>query len=160
MADDARLFAHLRGRWDELFRLTTVEQGMLALGQRSDDARCLRIGDQLLRHPDIHPNVERWGARTFILTEGEKLLGRYLVHRAADDQGREPVSIVAQALDWTAGQVLRGLSVLEHLDLLTWLVQGQDIAYTLAPNWKDLAGPLGFTFHTVHLESGERFNVP
>ena len=56
-------------------RLTTLEQGTAALGQPRDAARRLRLGGYLLTHQDPHPAVAQWGARTFLLTEDEKLRG-------------------------------------------------------------------------------------
>jgi hypothetical protein len=73
---DRRLIDHLRGRWDVLFRLTTLAQGAEAIGQDLSNERRLRVGEWLLSHPDVHPNVQRWGARTFVLTEQEKLAAR------------------------------------------------------------------------------------
>ena len=75
-ADDRLLLDHLRGRWDELFRLTTLDQGAAALGQAMPLGRRLRLGEWLLANPEAHPNVRRWGARTFVLTEEEKLAAR------------------------------------------------------------------------------------
>lgn len=95
--EDERLLAHLGGRWGELFRLTTLEQGMLALGQEPERARRLRLGDELLARPGLHPTVERWGARTFILTEDEKLLGRELARRAVDGRSRITLAEAAAA---------------------------------------------------------------
>ena len=76
-AEDGRLLDHLHRRWDELFRLTTLSQGAAALGQPIDDDRRARLGEWLLAHPETHPNVRRWGARTFVLTEAEKLAARF-----------------------------------------------------------------------------------
>jgi hypothetical protein len=159
-AEERRVLAYLQSQWDRLFRLTTIAQGMAALGLPADDERRLRLGDHLLAHPAAHPVVARWGARTLILTEDEKLLGRYLAQRAAAGAGRVPAAGAAAAIGRTVPEVTRGLTVLQHVGLIDWRLANDTIAYTLAPDWQERAGPLAFTFHTVTLQSGERFNVP
>jgi len=154
------VLTYLRTRWDQLFHLTTVAQALAALGRTEDDASRLRVGDYLLAHPAVHPVVARWGARTLILTEDEKLLGRYLAHQAANGRGQVPVAAAVAAIQRAPAEVARGLAVLRHVGLIDYQPVGHAIAYTLAPNWRELAGPLGFTFHTVTLQSSERFNVP
>jgi hypothetical protein len=157
---ERRVLAYLRSRWDQLFRLTTVAQAMAALGLPEDDASRLRVGDYLLAHPGVHPVVPRWGARTLILTEDEKLLCRYLAHHAASGRGQVPVAAAAAAIQRAPAEVARGLAVLRHVGLIDVRRVGEAIAYTLAWNWRELAGPLGFAFHTVTLQTGEQFNVP
>lgn len=159
-AEDVRLLAHLQERWGELFRLTTLEQGMRALGQAPAHARRLRLGDALLADPNIHPSVERWGARTFILTEDEKLLGRHLARLAEEGRRQVGLSEAAAALDASAADVRRGLRTLALVRLLAYEVQDGVIAFWFVDEWRALAGPLGFAFHTVQREGGERFNVP
>lgn len=158
--DEARLLAHLQQRWGELFRLTTLDQGMLALGQAPDHARRVRLGDELLAQPSLHPTVERWGARTVILTEGEKLLGRHLAQLA--EEGRDEVGLVdaAATLEASVDDVERGLRTLAHLDLLTYRAHDGVASFSFRDGWRTLLGPLGFAFHTVQREGGERFNVP
>src|SRR5206468_4166703 len=86
--DDARVLRYLRGCWKRLFRLTTVAQAMVALDLPPDPEQRLRIGDHLLAHPELHPTLGRWGARTFILTDDEKRLGRYLALHPRGVAGR------------------------------------------------------------------------
>ncbi len=157
---DKQLLAYLRQQWDEPLRLTTLEQGMIALGQALDNAHRLRVGDYLLTHANVHPAVQRWGARTLILTEDEKLLGRYLVQRASNERGELSLADVTSALGRSATQAENGLAALRHVGLLDWRRVNGAIGYTLIPNWRELVGPLGFTFHTVQRANGERFNVP
>jgi hypothetical protein len=137
-----------------------MEQAMLACGQATNVTRRRRLGDYLLAHPELHPALERWGARTFILTEDEKLLGRYLVQHAVDGRGQTTRAAAAAAIGGSEMQVERGLALLEHLGLVeTSRARGAIVSF-IAPNWPELMGPLAFTFHTVQRDSGERFNVP
>ncbi len=152
--------SHLQERWNALFRLTTIKQAMDALGLPKDDALRLAIGDILRTQPNVHPAVERWGPLAFILTEDKKRLARFLVQRAVDRRGKLAPAVVAQAIGWSEPDVAHGLNVLRQVGLLDWRGAGDAIAYSVAVDWQQRAGPLGFTFHTVQLEDGERFNVP
>jgi hypothetical protein len=159
-AKDDHLLTYLRGQWEQPLRLTTLEQGMLACGQATDVTRRRRLGEYLLAHPEIHPAVERWGARTLILTEDEKLLGRHLVQHAVDGRGQTTRAAAAASTSRSGTRVERGLELLEHLGLVETHRTGGAIAYVVAPNWTELMGPLAFTFHTVQRGGRERFNVP
>ncbi len=152
--------SHLRERWNELFRLTTIEQAMGALRLPDDDTLRLAVGDVLRTQADVHPAVDRWGALAFILTEDEKLLARFLVQHAVDTPGTLAPAAVTEATGRSEPDVAHGLNVLRQVGLLDWRKDGDAIAYTIAVDWQQWAGPLGFTFHTVQLEHGERFNVP
>src|SRR5215831_14968821 len=141
-AEDDLVLAYLRGQWEQPLRLTTLEQGMLACRQATDGARRQRLGDHLLAHPEIHPAVERWGARAFILTEDEKLLGRHLVRHAGGGRGRTPIAAVAAAIGGSETQEGRGLGLLKHLGLVETRRTRGAIIYAFAPNWTELMGPL------------------
>ena len=157
---DWAVLGYLRTQWDALFRLTTIAQAMAALGQQPDDARRLRLGDYLLAHPAVHPAVARWGACTFVLTEDEKLLGSYCVQVGAEGQVGISASNAALLLARPYAEVARGFGVLWDLGLLRGGPADNAGGYRLIPDWRARLGPLAFTFHTVLLQSGERFNVP
>jgi hypothetical protein len=70
------------------------------------------------------------------------------------------VAAAAAAIQCTPAAVARGLGALQRVGLIDARLVGDTIVYTLASNWRTVAGPLGFAFHTVTLQSGERFNVP
>lgn len=152
--------SHLRQRWDQLFRLTTVEQAMAALGLPQNDDLRLAVGDRLRAQPDAHPAVERWGAIAFILTEPEKLLARCLAQHGTDPASRIAIAAIARVIHRGEAEIERGLAVLRHVELLDWSRSGDSIVYTLTPDWQQRSGPLEFTYHTVKLAGGERFNVP
>lgn len=159
-AEDVRLLARLQEHWGKLFRLTMLEQGMRALGQAPAHARRLRLGDALLADPSLHPSVERWGVRTVILAEDEKLLGRHLARLAEEGWGQVGLADAAAALDASAADVRRTLRTLAHLGLLSYRERDGLAAFTLSEGWPARLGPLGFAFLTEQRADGERFNVP
>src|SRR5688500_5626144 len=99
------IVSHLRERWDHLFRLTTVEQAMAALGLPPDDNLRLAVGDRLRAQPDIHQALVRWGPLTFILTEQEKLLARRLVRQGTQPGSRVSRAAIAGALHRSAAEI-------------------------------------------------------
>jgi hypothetical protein len=157
-ADAQVVIDYLRRQWDRPLRLTTVAMGLEATGRgRGSDLR-LRIADNLAANPDLHPVVKRWGVATLVLDEDEKLLGRRLVQLGS---GR---TVSAAQLSADVGiavdQLDHALTTLQHLQLISWQSHGEWLSYLMQPDYSQRLGPLGFNFHGVRLESGERFNVP
>ncbi|GAC1543890.1 MAG: hypothetical protein NVS2B7_17890 [Herpetosiphon sp.] len=164
MRDDqahiARIVVYLHADWAQLFRLTTIAQAMQSLGMCEDTSLRLRVGAYLAQQTPLHSPVARWGICTFILTEDEKLLGRYLTDRANGLAGAIAVRELAQALGCSSAVVLQSLTVLGTLKLVTWQLHAGLIDYALVPEWETVLGPLGWMFHTVQTATGNRFNVP
>jgi hypothetical protein len=159
--EDAAVLAYLSRQWEDALRLTTIQQAREALGLPCDRARRLELGEFLRRHEDSHLAMKRWGALAFALTEDEKLLARYLEWQARDRHGRVPLSAGATALGESESVVVAALESLERLHVLaSGRVDLQEIVYEFAADHRTLAGPLGWTYHTVTLANGERFNVP
>ncbi len=154
--EEKRVVAFLLEQWERPFRITTIQQALDALGLSHHPETRLRVGSYLAAHPGIHPKVERWGAVPFILTEDEKLLARAIWHDWRRSGTRRPVEELARLLGRPVHRVEAGLRVLGEVGLLR-LHPG---TYSVAGDLEERAGGLGFNFHTVVLESGERFNVP
>lgn len=149
---------YLRTQWDRPLRLTTVAMGLEArgLGERQDLR--LQVADYLAAHPELHPVVKRWGVPTLILEEDEKLLGRRLVQLGPG--GTTSAAQLSADIGIAADQLGRALNTLQHLHLISWQSQHGWLSYLLEPHYSGRLGPLGFNFHGVRVESGERFNVP
>ena len=160
-AADRRVLDYLREQWDELFHLTTIGQALATVGLTDDEvARRWRLADYLLAHPEIHPAVHRWGAPTLILTEAEKLLGRYLAACRPRQPGELRLADAAAALGRDPPAVADDFAALVRLGLLAGVATNDVLRWAFAPAWEQRLGPLGFTFHTVSRQSGERFGVP
>ena len=149
---------YLRRQWDRPLRLTTVAMGLEATGRAPRPDLKLKIADQLVANPDLHPVVKRWGVATLVLDEDEKLLGRRLVQLGSG--GTVPAAQLSADTGIAAEQLDRALNALQHLQLISWQSQNGWVSYLLEPNYSERLGPLGFNFHGVRLESGKRFNVP
>ena len=149
---------HLRQAWDRPLRLTTVAMALEATGLAARGEARLRIADHLAAHPEIHPVVQRWGVATLVLDEDEKLLGRRLVQ-----MGAGPTVLVgelAEEVGQPEAELERAFHTLQHLELLSWQRDDRRVSYLMTTGWRERLGPLGFNYHSVRLESGERFNVP
>lgn len=149
---------YLRRQWDRPLRLTTVAMGLEASGLHDRRDLRLQIADHLAANPDLYPVVTGWGVATLVLDEDEKLLGRRLVQLGP----RRTVSAAQLSAEIGVGadRLERGLGTLQHLQLISWQSQDGRLSYLLEPGYSERLGPLGFNFHGVRLESGERFNVP
>lgn len=156
------VLAYLEEQWSKLFRLTTIEQAIRALGYPMDDELRRRVGAELLAKAAFHPTLAQWGAYTFILNEDEKLLARWLVQRTKNSNSQLTISEVAASLNCTEATVEHQVKNLQGVGLLLGGSPQNTsfFEYRFVPEWKKLAGPLEFNFHTVQRETGEQFNVP
>lgn len=157
--DEQRVLAFLLEQWGKRFRITTIGQAMAALGLAPRQEMRARLGRYLATNPGLSQSLGRWGPVPFILTEEEKLLARQVVD-VFQRAGRYPrAQELAQAVRIAERQAEAGLHTLADLGLIRWQPDRPE-AYSVAEDWRERAGELGFAFHTVTLESGERFNVP
>lgn len=148
--------AFLREEWSKPFRITTVAQVMASLGIPDNVELRLRIGAYLADHLDLSERLSRWGADAFVLTEDEKLLAR-CIWQTWERSGAVPgLSELEQSCDLSPGAMPLGLEVLASLGFVAH--EGQ--SYAMLADFEERAGGLGFNFHSVTLENGERFNVP
>ncbi|MBI4279319.1 MAG: hypothetical protein HY660_12765 [Armatimonadetes bacterium] len=152
-ADERRVLEILLEDWKDVLRCTNVEQAMARVGLPFSDATRRRLAGHLLHDPAVQAAV-RWAPHTYILTNDERLIAR-----AALRQGRDGRPVDASGLAPATG--LPADAVADGLEALAWLgiTVGDRRAYRLAPGHESFLEGLGFNFHEVVLDSGERFNV-
>ena len=155
-SDEERVLGFLRAQWDEPLRITSVQQAMDALGMPRSVQMRLRIGAYLADHLSLSARLARFGTQTFVLTEDEKLLARYISSGVRRSGVLPPAVELGRACSLPPDLVDSGLQVLADLGFL----RRSGERYRVARGAGESAGDLAFTFHTVTLESGERFNVP
>ena len=147
-----RVVAHLVASWRRVFRLTTVDQALAALGIAPTWALRHAIVDRLAAEPGLSPVLRRWGVATFALNNDERLLGRLL------EQAARPLSLkgLAERLDLSPLLVRARLQMLLHCGIAAW----EDECASLVPDYAAQLGPLGWHFHAVQLDDEPPFNVP
>ncbi len=155
LPNEKRVVDFLRAEWEQDFRITTIQQAADALGLPGEDSLRLRVGRHLAADPGLNSKLERWGPVAFILTEEEKLLARCLQRQGRTTGALPSSQELSEVLGQSTAAVDAGLEILMDLGLL---VRQADTC-VLAKDFEEQAGALGFNFHTVLLESGERFNV-
>jgi hypothetical protein len=105
----------------------------------------------------MRAEIKQWNPASFILTNDEKLVARYILC-VRGDAGRLPRrSEITDALGLDDTRTRGALRMLDRLGFIT-LDAGD--RYRLAPDHSTLLQGLGFSFHTVTLQDGEQFNVP
>lgn len=177
---------YLLAEWQKPLRLTTVAQAMAALALPADDERRWSIGQKVRRlwrrsvqdpqryerwritlRLDIDQarikhfvqQTREWGTASYILDEGEKLVARYIL-LTQEREGRLPsLEQIARAMGESIEPVRTQCAMLARIGFLA-PEESSPTGYRLAPGYRRLLRGLGFSFHTVTLASGERFNVP
>lgn len=173
--------------WAQGLRLTTVPQAMQRLGVADDLHLRWRIAKSVERSwrevfssPEKRRQVEHavgvrfeesrldqfrgqvrdWQLAAILLTENEKLVAR---HMLLHERRRLPLphpSATAKAIGASTREVHRAIGMLARLGLLVLPDGRRPAHYALVPDHVRFLKGLGFFFHTVTLDTGERFGVP
>ncbi len=186
-ASEDRIVNLLASEWQEGLRITTIPQAMARLGVSDDEEMRWRIATRMervwrrrlgwrslwrglrwFRRVGSHPlrtwlgsfgrlpsmvtEAREWNPAVYTLSNGEKLMARYILGVGEVPEPDE----IRTALDPERKTVETGLRMLARLGFLTGAAGG----YRLTSGHERFLAGLGFTFHTVTLENGERFNVP
>jgi hypothetical protein len=104
--------------------------------------------------------VDTWHLASILLSEDEKLVARHILmaHRVGSPLPRPEET--AAALGLTVRGVQGALRMLARLDFI-FMDDGRRAAhYSLSEGHERLLNGLGFSFHTVALDAGERFGIP
>jgi hypothetical protein len=140
--------------WQDIWRCTTIDQALERVGVPFSHERRLVIAASLLESAEIQEAM-RWHPATYILTNDEKLMARALLRHEQHSQPLPAAADIAQALSLAEEKVQEGLTTLAWVGFL----KAEGGAVQLAPDYRSFLSGLGFYYHEVVLESGERFNT-
>ena len=141
--------------WQDLLRCTTIDQALDRIGVSFSHERRLAIAALLLENAEVREAM-RWHPATYILTNDEKLIARTLLRHQKNLQPLPSAADLAQALSLAEQRVREGLVALTWVGFLR-KPEGQEVR--LAPDYGQFLTGLGFHYHEVVLENGERFNT-
>ncbi|MBI4219305.1 MAG: hypothetical protein HY682_04105 [Chloroflexi bacterium] len=146
-----RIARRLKPRWREVL-LSPEKRRRLerALGRPADETRRAQWEEQ----------VRTWQIASILLTEEEKLLARLMLLKQRRSQPVPDLRELRQALGVSPDAVRRGIRNLAWLGFLNLPDPRRLGQYTLSEGHERFLDGLGFTFHTVELQSGERFGIP
>lgn len=147
-----RVVARLVADWQRVFRLTTIDQALGALGIAPSWETRRAVADRLGAEPGLSPVLRRWGVATFALSNDERLLGRELARA-----GR-PLALaeLADRAGLSVPEVRERLRMLAHLGIVALT----DDRVALAPDHAAQLGPLGWLYQAVQLDDESPFNIP
>ena len=151
-ADVERVVAHLVASWRRVFRLTTIDQALVALGVAPSWELRRAVADRLTAEPELSPVLRRWGVATFALSNDERLLGRELARAG----GSIALVDLGERLGLAVSAVRERLRMLDHLGVVALV----DDRVAFAPDHAGRLGPLGWYFHAVQLDDEPPYNVP
>lgn len=151
----ARVSERLQTEWTRRYRVTTVEQSAAMIATPFSDDLRQQVRTELSGYrPDRGSgrSAYEWREDIYLLTNDERLIGRYVIHQAPS-RTTSPTE-VAHALDLEESVAASGMNLLAQLGFLNHT----DTGYRLAPGWERMTEGLGLIFHEV-VAQGERFNV-
>jgi hypothetical protein len=147
-----RVLDCLVASWRRVFRLTTVDQALAALGNAPEWELRRAVAERLGEAPGLSPVLRRWGVATFALSNDERLLGRELARAG----GALTLVELAECLGLAEPAVRERLRMPIHLGIAAIT----DDRVALVSGYADRLGPLGWQFHAVQLDDEPPFNVP
>ena len=157
-ADDLEVRWNIVSRMDELWHsaLETPEKV-----QEVNAAIGLIAGqDRAALSQHWRNQVGDWDRTSILLTENEKLIARHILWCQRSGSRLPSPEDIGAAVDTGPEETSNGirmLSLLGFLDIHNSLSFGE---YTLAEDHARFLDGLGFSFHTVTLDDGERFGIP
>lgn len=162
-SEEIRVVEYLKEEWEKQYRVTNIKQGIEALGLTYNNVMRMRVGDflQLIYAGNkvFSKRLEKWGPYTFILTNEEKLIARYLLLNFKRS-GAMPMSTeIAQTLNVEEKEVDASLGVLDQVGFIEKHKSGSPLGYSLSRSYEKFLYGLGLTFHEIRLENEETFNV-
>lgn len=187
MEDAARLQQLLIQEWSSGLRLTTIPQALQRLGveddvnlrwrlarrigqlwhdtlaspeKRREIARALGRDLDEARDEQWRQQVRTWNLASILLREEEKLVARAILMHHGKGLSLPPPRDIAQMLGLKTQEVHRAIRLLARLGFLSLPDGRRPALYTLADGHEGFLDGLGFSFHTVTLDTGERFGVP
>ncbi len=161
--EEMRIVEYLIEDWKKRYRVTNIKQGIEAFGLAYQNEMRMRISSYLkvvyARSAIFSERLKKWGPETFILTNEEKLVARCLLLNFKRFRTLPMKTEIEQAVDLDQEQVNIALDVLYWLGFIDKYRNCDPLKNRLSRNYEKFLQGLGFTFHTVTLENGIKFNV-
>jgi len=157
-ADDLETRWGMANRMDALWHSTLetpekVREVNSAIGMMTDEERAA-----LSQH--WRNQVATWDRVSILLTDNEKLMARHILWCQKHGSRAPSPEDIGAAVDIGLEETANGIKMLAWLGFLT-LPHSQAVDdYTLANGHERFLDGLGFSFHTVTLDDGERFGIP
>lgn len=157
-ADDLEFRWNIVGRMDALWHsaLDTpekVQEVNSAIGLTGDQDRTA-----ISQH--WRNQVGDWDRTSILLTENEKLIARHILWCQRSGSRLPSPEDIGSAVDIGPGETAAGIKTLAWLGFLALPNEQPVNEYTLAEDHGRFLEGLGFSFHTVTLDDGERFGIP
>jgi hypothetical protein len=151
-----RLAGRLEGQWRGTLLGPEKQREILASLGRLPDEALAGEGGFSKRWAD---QVDTWHPASILLSEDEKLVARHILMAHREGLSLPRPEETAAVLGLTVQGVHRALRMLGLIDFL-FIEDGWRAAhYSLNEGHERLLDGLGFSFHTVTLDTGERFGI-
>ena len=158
IADDLEARWELANRMGALWHSTLetpekIREVHSAIGLLADEERAA-----LSQH--WREQVGTWDRASILLTENEKLMARHILWGQRHGSHLPSPEDIGAAVDIGPEETANGIRILTWLGFLV-LPDGRSVdTYTVAEDHARFLDGLGFSFHTVTLDGGERFGIP
>ena len=143
--------------WRKQFRSTDIATAIENLGMKQDDELRLQIGNYFRENADLASNLRFWGPNNYLLSNTEKLITKYMIHKIEREGGYPSLAKAVKELGIDKKTLKERMAFMKKAGVL--VSAENSIKYSLIFNYKTWGGPLRYNYHTVTIEGEQPFGV-
>ena len=155
--DAEKVVDYLLKDWVRQFHSTDIATAIENLGMKQDDELRLQIGDHFRENVDLASNLRFWGPNNYLLSNTEKLITKYMIHKIEREGGYPTLAKAVKELGIDKKTLKERMAFMKKAGIL--VSAENNLKYSLIFNYKTWGGPLRYNYHTVTIEGVQPFGV-
>ena len=156
-SDAEKVIDYLSKDWRKQFGSTDIATAIENLGMKQDDELRLQIGDHFRENLDLVSNLRISGLNNYLLSNTEKLIANYMIHKIENESGYPTLEEAVKVLEIDKKTLKERMAFMKKAGIL--VSAENSLKYSLIFNYKTWGGPLRYNYHTVTIEGEQPFGV-
>ena len=146
-SDAEKVIDYLSKDWRKQFGSTDIATAIENLGMKQDDELRLQIGDHFRENLDLVSNLRISGLNNYLLSNTEKLIANYMIHKIENESGYPTLEEAVKVLEIDKKTLKVRMAFMKKAGILVSAKNG--IKYSLIDNYKTWGGPLRYNSHII-----------
>ena len=158
------IIKYLIADWSIHMHSTSIPHAMEALDIPENDELRITLRDYFANEKEKQNNIKYYGPNNYLLANTEKRIAKYLVNTFESTEKLPTLSEISDYIGITDSEAERRLDFLADAGLLDPRPNIQnnsqkEIEYKFVEKYNRFSGALKYNFHTISVESGDKFDV-